>query len=70
LKIRWKISVVAQFKVALRNFAGGTEENYEKPVMAADHLVETGIRAPKYAVMLLIPGCDIWFKINNLSQFL
>ena len=57
-----------QYKVILRNFSGGTENKYEKPVMTADHLVATGIRAPKYAVVLLIIGCGIWFKINNVSQ--
>lgn len=61
---------MAQFKVILRHFSGGTEDKYEKPVMTADHLVETGIRAPTYAVVLLILGCDIWFKINNVSQCL
>jgi len=55
----WKIAVVAQFKVLLRHFSGGKEDKYEKPVMTADHLVETGIRAPTYAIMLLILGCDI-----------
>jgi hypothetical protein len=60
--------VVAQFKVIFRHFSGGMEDKYEKPVMRADHLVESGIRTPAYAVVLLFLAATYGLKINNVSQ--